>query len=154
MQAELASRIEGQVAVWLRGPLSSGARGLMRMQVLSEYVEAAGAAEVGTSLRPPPALALQPFDAARAKFAKASTEFDCTSFMPMFTSACYVEPRLLELRAAPLQIETGEWRRPISPWDNDTELVTIGKVPPPPRFRRDDELLKYAQSWQTFKRPR
>ena len=126
---------------------------------MQAFADDVSAAPTGSSVEPPPALALRPFDAARASLAKGEHHVDASPYVPFFEAAALAEPRLLELRALPFRTEEG-WARPNSPHPFSLSgppakaaLVVPGATCPSARpLKRYPQLLGFARSWDPFGR--
>ena len=125
-QQTMVRTIVKLVATWSLRPWAVGSRGELKAAAMHEYARSVARASPGCEVLPPPALALRPFDANRARLAKETHHVDITPHLFILEAACYSEPRLLELRAlASRGDET--WRRPLSP------PLTGSNHPPSPR---------------------
>ena len=123
LQLQACERLSALVRVWFLGPFLPDDRGKMKLGSLADFVSQVQRASSEQVVKPPAALSVQPFCAARAQFMKEPLHFDPVPFLDLFEASAYLEPRLL---------------RRFPPEHTDA---------PRARLRRDEELLKVVQVW-------
>ncbi len=109
-----------------RGVPSSRSR---KTSLLADFAEQVGRSLVGVDLSLPDILSYA-LSADRAFFAKIEAHFDPLPYLGVFPTACYLEPRLLDLRSLPEQV------RP-----------ALQEVNAPPQHGSTADVLAYLRQW-------